>query len=169
MEPTIQIKISDQCGYLENLKHNIGSFGSNQINMIKDYFPKTGIKTNIIKAFEEIANQLRARSDDQLYKEDTEMRARFQEFIAKRQALLQDPQKGHELDPWMELSSSPNHAKLKEKLQDASYHIQDVLFACELAAEFEARECVKVSLEDLISLKADLAQEYIDLLPKKSR
>ncbi len=171
MIPFSKLPIWQQCLYLNRLKSDVNVFGPDQINMIKSYFKNTGIHTNIIKDFENLRDNLKKHHITDLGIEYIKMRKRFVQHLENRISLLKNPEKGHDIDPWMEQSFASENDDVRDQLREISHHIQDVLVACEVVCENNFNGGIGTAIEDLEGLKANLVEKYIsflrDLIDKK--
>ncbi len=164
MIPFSKLPVWQQCLYLNKLKSDINVFGPDQIDMIKSYFQSTGIHTNIIEAFENLRDSLMEHDNDDLGEKYDEMRERFVQHLENRISLLQHPEKGHDIDPWMEQSFASENDDVRNQLREISHHIQDVLVACEVVCKNNFNGGIGTAIEDLEGLKANLVEKYISVL-----
>lgn len=148
----------DECKFLRKLQGDINVFGPDQFNLIKRYFLKTGMKTNILNTLAGLRETLKKNEDEPLEKKYNDIREAFNKYIDQRLSFLQDPSKAHHLDPWMEMSFSAKDEALREQLRQMSHHLQDALFNCEMVIDYELKEGLGNAKEDLEQFKKVLLQ-----------
>lgn len=164
MMPSMPSKLTvpQQCNCLQTLRKDVEVFGSHEIALIKRYYSKTGVCTDVITIFEKMRQDLENNAGDfQTYEA---VRNKFMEYIEKRVKRLQDTQEGHGIDPWMELSLTTKDNNLSEQLREVSHQIQDVLFTSELVVDYGLAGEVELPTEELHRLNNKLATDYFSKL-----
>lgn len=119
-----------QIRWLQLLQGDIKTFGPNQINMIKEYLPYTGVHTKMIAVFEQMRRPLMTSTSDTLL--DKNYDAALQDFhthIGKRIVCLTN------------LDRNNSRFKLgKRNLLETSFYIQDHLTDIELVVKYAIKE-----------------------------
>lgn len=150
---------------LQSLKSDLRPLNLDQINFIKTYIEKTGLKTNIFPILASLRKDLINIDDDELDQKYVDIKKAFITYIETRINHLENKENCSIDDPWMNLEFRVKDHNRKAEYQTISLHVQDILFSAEQIIQKQLKQGVAVEVKEIHEFRRNTLKGYLTQLP----
>ncbi len=155
--------------YLSQLRGDLTTFNPDQVQMVKGYLPKTNLKTNLVNVLSNMRIDLISNSDRELTGKFKQLKADLIGHVDKRISRLQNPTPLVAVDPWIALEVKTQDATLKLRCQNASTHVDDLLFACKEVIAKQLDGANQVEAEEVREFRQNNLPIYLQLIQSSQK
>lgn len=159
---------SETIQYLTQLKGDLKTFTPDQIEMVKGYLPKTHLRTRLVDVVSTLRLDLISKPDQELTGKFKILKSDLVTHVDKRISRLKNPQDCACIDPWIALERKTSNPDLKSQCEDASTHIEDVLFTCCEVIDNRMQDVSRFEAQEVSEFRANFLPRYLDIIQPNS-
>jgi hypothetical protein len=154
--------------YLNQLKGDLKTFTPDQVEMVKAYLPKTHLRTRLVDVVSALRLDLITKPDQELTGKFKQLKNDLVGHIDRRILRLNNPQTCACIDPWIALERRTSNPALKNQCEDASTHIEDVLFTCSEVIDKGMQDISRAEAQEVSEFRTSFLPRYLEIIQLNS-